>query len=974
MTFQTKYHPSNTTCSFKVLKTPTSLDVKVDYNDDLNGTITVKTVPSNCTGEIGVYVNYELYTLNLTDGKAVFNVKYYKGTNYIYVYYDGDYYFDGSDWNTTLGMDYDFAFLGKNVTAWQENDFNYTIRLLEDNGIPLPSRTVTITFEGQNYTVTTNDNGFAYFKLNLPAGEYEIKATYRNVTIENTLTVNQIKFNLTSLNISYGDVETFEASFDKGITGNVNFIISNLLNVTVEIVDGKAIYNLSSLNVGNYVITAYYLNLAESSNFHVDKADLNVKVKADDVALDVDQIIEVSNLLNATGDIVFIVNGNEYQRTIHDSKCILNLSELETGNYTLIVKYSGDENYNNFTVTKVFYVKEFSSDIVLKVNGTYYGQNIEIIAELSDGATGTVRFTVNNMTKEAEIENGIVRCVFAGLNVGNYTIAAEYLGNYLYVSSSNSTTFNVVKANSTIDLYTKEIFLGENIRIYANLSPNATGAVSFSMVGYYTPRDKVISNSQSTWLISPLKTGSYTVIAQYNGDNNYYASNTTFILDINQKKAILDVVINDAGLNDRVTVKSSLISSDGDKLNATIALKINSRTYNIPIKNGESTFVLGKLDEGNYTFSATYEGNANYSKSSCEGKFVVSDELIFTNLSAENVEMFYKGGQKLIVKLLSSSGNAIAGEIVDVKIGSKSYQLTTDGKGIVSLDLDFASGNYLAVITFNETEKYHGSSTNASVKIYSTVEAIDVVKLYNTGTQYFAVFSDSNGNALANTKVTFKIGSNTLSTTTLPNGISKLNINLSPGKYSIVATNPVTGEKATNSIFVYNYLMENKDLTQYYGANKVYKVRAYDKNGQPVGAGVIVKIKVNGKTYSVKTDKNGYAKRSIALLPGTYTLKATYNGFTVSNKIKVKPLVIAKSVSKKKAKSYKYSAKLVNKNGKIVKGKKITFKIKGKKYTAKTNKKGIATITIKLKLKVGKYKIMSQYGKSKVTKTLTIKK
>ena len=126
MTFQTKYHPSNTTCSFKVLKTPTSLDVKVDYNDDLNGTITVKTVPSNCTGEIGVYVNYELYTLNLTDGKAVFNVKYYKGTNYIYVYYDGDYYFDGSDWNTTLGMDYDFAFLGKNVTAWQENDFNYT--------------------------------------------------------------------------------------------------------------------------------------------------------------------------------------------------------------------------------------------------------------------------------------------------------------------------------------------------------------------------------------------------------------------------------------------------------------------------------------------------------------------------------------------------------------------------------------------------------------------------------------------------------------------------------------------------------------------------------------------------------------------------------------------------------------------------------------------------------------------------------
>jgi uncharacterized repeat protein (TIGR02543 family) len=37
-----------------------------------------------------------------------------------------------------------------------------------------------------------------------------------------------------------------------------------------------------------------------------------------------------------------------------------------------------------------------------------------------------------------------------------------------------------------------------------------------------------------------------------------------------------------------------------------------------------------------------------------------------------------------------------------------------------------------------------------------------------------------------------------------------------------------------------------------------------------------VKITINGKTYKVKTDKNGYASLKISLKPKTYTVKATY--------------------------------------------------------------------------------------------------
>ena len=165
-----------------------------------------------------------------------------------------------------------------------------------------------------------------------------------------------------------------------------------------------------------------------------------------------------------------------------------------------------------------------------------------------------------------------------------------------------------------------------------------------------------------------------------------------------------------------------------------------------------------------------------------------------------------------------------------------------------------------------------------------------------------------------------------------------------------------------------------KNYSVYYGTTVKYKVRAVDVYGKSVGAGKYVTFKVTGKkAVSVKTDKNGYATYSVKLKAGKYIIKTTFNGYSISKKITFKPTLIAKNIVKKKAKTTKFTVKLVNKNGKILKSKKITFKFKGKKYTAKTSKKGIATLTLK-NLKVGKYAITSTYGGCSVKNTIQIKK
>jgi len=168
-------------------------------------------------------------------------------------------------------------------------------------------------------------------------------------------------------------------------------------------------------------------------------------------------------------------------------------------------------------------------------------------------------------------------------------------------------------------------------------------------------------------------------------------------------------------------------------------------------------------------------------------------------------------------------------------------------------------------------------------------------------------------------------------------------------------------------------IIGNKNIAEDYKGKTIFKVRVIGKNGNFVGAGEVVVMKISGKSYSVKTDKNGYAQKTFSLTPGKYKITTIYKGSTVKNTITIKKVLKAKNKTVKKSKKIKYSATLKTSNGKPIKGKKITFKINGKTYSTKTNKKGIAKVTFK-SLKVGKYKITVKYLKSQVKTVLKVKK
>ena len=216
-------------------------------------------------------------------------------------------------------------------------------------------------------------------------------------------------------------------------------------------------------------------------------------------------------------------------------------------------------------------------------------------------------------------------------------------------------------------------------------------------------------------------------------------------------------------------------------------------------------------------------------------------------------------------------------------------------------------------------------------------------------------------------------------------GILKIDLSHMNGKYTITFQysgddNYPAFKKDSEVSIQTNPSITASNAKVLYSAGTTYKITVY-KNKGILAKSVSVTIKLNNKKLKpIKTNSKGVASFKVTQTPGTYKLKITTLGTTVTKTLTVKHIVTLKAVKvKKSAKKLILQATLAKVNKKYLKKKTVTFKFNGKTYKAKTNSKGVAKVTIKSsvlkKLKVGK-KVTYQatYLKDTVKKTVKIKK
>ncbi len=266
------------------------------------------------------------------------------------------------------------------------------------------------------------------------------------------------------------------------------------------------------------------------------------------------------------------------------------------------------------------------------------------------------------------------------------------------------------------------------------------------------------------------------------------------------------------------------------------------------------------------------------------GKETVKKEKV--TLTAPDLKMYYKDGSKFKATVKNKNKKAITKAKVDFNVNGKVYSKKTDNKGNAYITIgNLKSGNYPIKIKFFGTSKYATTSKKSTITVKSTIKCNDFKKYYKNNSPYSSKFYTKKGKLLKNTAVKFKLNNKHHSIKTDSKGIGKLHVNLKPGTYSISVINPKTTEVISKKITIKN-LIECKDLTINGRNDGRFNVKIFNSNGK-IYPNQKITFKLNGKTYSKTTNKNGIATLDINLDVGKYSITTEYMGLKKTNKIHI---------------------------------------------------------------------------------------
>jgi len=995
------------------------------YGDGNQYNITLKDIYGNIVSEENIYLTIsqnginDKFTLKTNEfGVASLTINYLPGTYYLHIDYNGDEVYGASKSDAVIKIEKVLTVLSGFSHTTIPIGGVYTVILSDMYGKRVNGEKITLNIYKGNlikqYVLECDANGEASFKIDLGEGtylatiDYEGNLWYSDSTNAATIVVsNDVKLQDISINGSdlvqyYGEDKYFIIKFN-----DPNAYSQYGKNIAVTLSSGTwsssytlntDVYGLArlkiTLNPGEYNITYKYANnyygLFASGSNKINVYKTPTKIYAKDLVITKDESrifeIELRDINNSpikNMQIFVDIDGVKQNITTNAAgigKLVLNLGVGEH-----IISYGiNNPNYlPSNASSKVLVVDSdktsssiISDDAVLLDNQTL---NYKIILNdiLGNGISSSLisiqisTFDGESILNKTGFTNSDGSLIFnLDLEYGKYVVVIVYDGNDLYLPSSQTNTINVESSDGK----TKSIIFSGNEEV---LSSTDYFIVLSDINGTLLKNKKIkfmignemynitTNNEGRAYLNADLSPNVYTIKTIFEGDDEYKKSSLTSKLFISGKfTQILTIPLIKYYLNG-TQFHAKLIDSLQNPISGkNISILLQNKIYNCTTdENGWITLEID-LTPGKYEVECYYYGNVE-----SENSFNRTTITVLSTVYGQDEAKFYGESPYLMISFVDGAGKPINNTPFIVGIDGANYYAITNYEGKFLFDLNLDPGKHIISVV----NPYDGLLVNYNLEIFSTVFANNMIKVIYSNICYEAYFLDKDGTPLANHEVSIVINGYKYVYKTDKNGNLNLDFNLKPGKYLVTAINPVTGQYVENNVEVLSSIVENKDVIMYFNNGDSYKVRIIGFDGKAVGSGVEVLFKVNGKSYKIKTNSEGYAIFKIKLKPNKYTVSATYNSYSVFNKITVKPILTAKNISKKKSKSIKFKAKLVNGQGNALKNKKITFKIKSNKYSAKTNKKGFATIKIR-NLQVGNYKIKSIYGKSKITNKIKIRR
>lgn len=427
-------------------------------------------------------------------------------------------------------------------------------------------------------------------------------------------------------------------------TGTVTFVIDNVSQPPVNLVNGVALLSTANLSLGSHTIVANYSGdenyllssgqVIQMVNKNPSSITLTSSANPSIVGSTVNITATVTGSAGVpTGSVTFSIdNMSQAPVPLVGGVAVLSTSSLTIGNHTITASYVGDAVYGGSespplqqTVNGLLAT---TTTLVSNLNPSNLGDLVTFTATVtgtSTTPTGTVTFIVDNVSgAPVPLVNGVALFSTSSLTAGSHSIIARYSGSNIYNSSQSPNLIQQVidplqSSSTTISSDRNPSLLGDLVTFTATVtgsSTTPTGNVTF-IVDNISGAPVPLVNGVAAFSTSTLTTGSHTIVASYSGDGVYSASQspvfTQYVVNISLNTTTsLDVTPNPSLLGETVTLTATVEGAIGTPQGTVVFFIDGQPTAPVDLVNGIASFSISSLGLGDHTIVAVYSGGRIY--------------------------------------------------------------------------------------------------------------------------------------------------------------------------------------------------------------------------------------------------------------------------------------------------------------------------------------------------------------------------
>ena len=475
------------------------------------------------------------------------------------------------------------------------------------------------------------------------------------------------------------------------IEGSLFTIKINGKDYYAKIHNGEASFDIRFDEAGDYILKAQYKNNQFESeivelNFTVNPLDTEISITSTANGKDNITLTADVNSLDASGKVIFTVNGVDYPAEIINGKATYTLSNLTSGSYIANATYKGNKNYKHSSSSSLsFNVEEIKFKVLSHDLIKYYKGPERFTVTVKDKNNKPVencevKIYLNGKTYNRTTDSNGEASMAIGLNSGTYNVTCEYDG---IKTNATVTVKSTVSGKDVTKIFKNGTQYYATFMDYkGNLIKNTD--IKFNINGIYYTRttdDKGVARMNIN-----LPPGTYVITAENPNSTELYTNVIKVLPSIVENHDLTKYYKNASKYTLRI------IGDDGKPVGEGVVVKLNingvfyTRTTNA---SGYMNMNIN-LPPGTYTVTAEYNGL----KASNTIK-------VLSVLQTKNLKMSYKDGSKFEAKLLNGQGKAYANQTINFNINGVFYKKNTDANGVARLTINLMAGEYIITSSYD---------------------------------------------------------------------------------------------------------------------------------------------------------------------------------------------------------------------------------------------------------------------------------